>query len=49
MLDRIIEQGFYCSSVMMRDPWLDPIRGRSRFADIVRRAMRARRGASSSG
>jgi serine/threonine protein kinase len=38
MLERIIEQGFYCSSIMMRDPWLDPIRGRSRFADIVRRA-----------
>jgi len=38
LLERIIEQGFYCSSVMMRDPWLDPIRGRSRFADVVRRA-----------
>jgi hypothetical protein len=38
MLERIVEQGFYCSSILMRDPWLDPIRGRSRFADIVRRA-----------
>ena len=38
LLDRIIEKGFYCSSVMMRDPWMDSIRGRSRFAEVVRRA-----------
>jgi serine/threonine protein kinase len=38
LLERIIEQGFYCSSVMMRDPWLDPVRGRSRFAEVVRSA-----------
>ena len=31
MLDRIIESGFYCSSVMLRDPWLDSIRGQARF------------------
>jgi hypothetical protein len=23
---------------MMRDPWLDPVRGRSRFAEVVRSA-----------
>ena len=38
LLDRIIERGFYCSAVMLRDPWLDSIRGRSRFIDIVQRA-----------
>jgi hypothetical protein len=38
LLDRIVEQGFYCSAVMLRDPWMDSIRGRSRFAEIVRRA-----------
>ena len=38
LLDRIVEKGFYCSSVMMRDPWMDSIRGRSRFAEVVRRA-----------
>src|SRR5262245_12470184 len=38
LLDRVIELGFYCSAVMLRDPWMDSIRGRSRFADVVRRA-----------
>ena len=38
MLDRIIERGFYCSSIMLRDPWLDPIRGQARFSAIVNRA-----------
>jgi non-specific serine/threonine protein kinase len=35
MLNRIIERGFYCSSILLRDPWLDPIRGQSRFKDTV--------------
>jgi serine/threonine protein kinase len=35
MLHRIIARGFYCSSILLRDPWLDPIRGRSRFNEIV--------------
>jgi len=38
LLDRIVGQGFYCSSIMLRDPWMDSIRGRSRFAEVVRRA-----------
>ena len=38
LLERIIDQGFYCSAVMLRDPWMDSIRGQSRFADVVRRA-----------
>jgi serine/threonine protein kinase/tetratricopeptide (TPR) repeat protein len=38
LLDRIIEQGFSCSAIMLRDPWMDSIRGRSRFSDVVRRA-----------
>jgi len=38
LLDRVVERGFCCSSVMMRDPWMDSIRGRSRFAEVVRRA-----------
>jgi tetratricopeptide (TPR) repeat protein len=35
MLYRIVERGFYCSSILLRDPWLDSIRGRSRFNEIV--------------
>jgi hypothetical protein len=38
MLDRIIERGFYCPTIMLRDPWLDPVRGRPRFNDVVKRA-----------
>ena len=38
LLDRIVGQGFYCASILMRDPWMDSIRGRSRFAEVVRRA-----------
>jgi hypothetical protein len=42
LLDRITERGFYCSSVMLKDPWLDSIRGQPRFGAIVRRADRGR-------
>jgi serine/threonine protein kinase len=38
MLDRIIERGFYCSAIMLRDPWLDSVRGQSRFNEVVQRA-----------
>jgi eukaryotic-like serine/threonine-protein kinase len=38
MLDRVVERGFCCSSIMLRDPWLDSIRGKSRLNDVVRRA-----------
>ena len=38
MLDRVVDTGFYCSTIMLRDPWLDPIRGRPRFGAIVTRA-----------
>jgi len=38
MLERIVEQGFYCSEVLLRDPWMDSVRGKGRFTEIVRRA-----------
>lgn len=38
ILDRIIERGFYCSSIMLKDPWLDSIRGQARLRAIVSRA-----------
>lgn len=38
LLDRITERGFYCSSVMLKDPWHDSIRGQPRFGAIVSRA-----------
>jgi serine/threonine protein kinase len=38
MLERSIDGGFFCSTIMLRDPWLDAIRSQPRFAEIVRRA-----------
>jgi serine/threonine protein kinase len=38
MLDRIVEQGFYCAAALLRDPWLDSIRGLPRFNDVIQRA-----------
>jgi hypothetical protein len=38
MLDSVIDKGFYCSAIMRRDPWLDPVRGRPRLNDIIKRA-----------
>src|SRR5262245_4724679 len=37
-LDRVVDGGFFCPTAMLRDPWLDSIRGKGRFNDIVRRA-----------
>jgi tetratricopeptide (TPR) repeat protein len=38
LLEAIVDQGFFCPAAFTRDPWLDPLRGTSRFAEIVRRA-----------
>ena len=37
-LGRGIDGGFFCSTIMLVDPWLDSIRGTSAFNDIVQRA-----------
>jgi eukaryotic-like serine/threonine-protein kinase len=37
-LERIVEGGFFCHQILLRDPVLDPIRGERRFAAIVKRA-----------
>jgi serine/threonine protein kinase/tetratricopeptide (TPR) repeat protein len=38
MLDLIVARGFFCPTIMLRDPWLDSIRGVQRFNEIVSRA-----------
>jgi TolB-like protein len=38
MLDRVVEGGFFCPTIFLRDPWLDPIRSASRFNQIVAKA-----------
>jgi serine/threonine protein kinase/tetratricopeptide (TPR) repeat protein len=39
MLDGVVQRGFYVWPAFVRDPWLDPLRGETRFATIVRRAQ----------
>jgi serine/threonine protein kinase len=38
LMERVVEEGFYCPQILLRDPWLDPIRGERRFNRIVARA-----------
>jgi eukaryotic-like serine/threonine-protein kinase len=38
LLERVVEGGFHCPASLVRDPWLDPIRGRPEFVRSVRRA-----------
>jgi hypothetical protein len=35
---RVVEGGFFCFLVMARDPWLDPLRGRSEFDGLLDQA-----------
>jgi serine/threonine protein kinase len=34
----VVEAGFFCPPILLRDPWLDPVRGERRFNVIVARA-----------
>jgi serine/threonine protein kinase/tetratricopeptide (TPR) repeat protein len=38
MLSRAINNGFFCYPAMVRDPWLDSIRGRKEFTALLRKA-----------
>ena len=38
MLNRVIDGGFYCATAMLRDPWLDSVRGTPAFHEIIQRA-----------
>jgi len=43
LLDRAERGGFFCAPFFMSDPWLDPIRGTTKFIEVLRRAeVRAR-------
>jgi len=45
-LSRAIDGGFFCYPAMVRDPWLDPIRGRREFTAVLRKAQERHREAS---
>lgn len=38
LLGSAVDGGFFCLPALTRDPWLDPLRARSEFTEIVRRA-----------
>jgi tetratricopeptide (TPR) repeat protein len=38
MLSRAIDNGFFCHQAMVRDPWLDALRGRPEFTELLRKA-----------
>jgi tetratricopeptide (TPR) repeat protein len=48
MLSRSISNGFFCYPAMVRDPWLDSLRGRPEFTDLLRKAHQLHREAVSS-
>jgi eukaryotic-like serine/threonine-protein kinase len=39
LLSRAIERGFFCYPAMVRDPWLDNLRGSREFNDLMRKAQ----------
>jgi serine/threonine-protein kinase len=46
MLARAIEHGFFCYPTMVRDPWLDGLRARPEFTDLLRTSHQMHREAS---
>ena len=43
MLRRAVDGGFFCYPYMVRDPWLDSLRGRSDFTSLLRKAQELHR------
>jgi hypothetical protein len=43
MMSRAIGQGFFCHATMVRDPWLDPLRGDAEFTALLGQAQRLHR------
>ncbi|HKO04349.1 MAG TPA: protein kinase [Candidatus Acidoferrales bacterium] len=47
LLSRSIHNGFFCYPAMVRDPWLDSLRGRTEFTELLRKAQQLHREAVS--
>jgi serine/threonine protein kinase len=43
MLSRAIDNGFFCHQTMLRDPWLDALRGRNEFTALLNKALQLHR------
>ena len=48
MLSRAIDHGFFCYPAMVRDPWLDSLRARPDFTELLRKSQQLHREASAS-
>jgi ATP/maltotriose-dependent transcriptional regulator MalT len=46
MLSRAVEHGFFCYPAMVRDPWLDALRGRPDFTELLHKSQQLHRNAS---
>jgi serine/threonine protein kinase len=46
MLCRAVDNGFFCHQAMLRDPWLDSLRARTEFTNVMNKAHRLQREAS---
>jgi hypothetical protein len=46
-LGHVIDQGYLCSRALARDPWLDALRSRAEFRDLLQRAVTLEREAAS--
>jgi hypothetical protein len=46
MLSRAIDNGFFCHSAMLRDPWLDSLRARTEFTSLISKVHQLQREAS---
>ncbi len=40
LFERVVGGGFFCYPAMVRDPWLEPVRNRPRFASLLETAER---------
>jgi serine/threonine protein kinase len=43
LLSRSIDNGFFCHQAMLRDPWLDSLRGRNEFTALLNKALQLHR------
>jgi TolB-like protein/predicted Ser/Thr protein kinase len=46
MLSRAIDNGFFCHSAMLRDPWLDSLRAQTEFTSLMSKVHQLQREAS---